>query len=395
MPTIPPVMTPPAIDSDLLAQTVRLERLEILEVVLPQVESFRSAVGVRNERRAVYVRWHDGEGGWGIGECSCRPDPFFSGEFVAGARSVLSDFIFPALPAVGSVGDVERALSRVRGWPFTVSAVLDALFDLLRRRGGLDPLDAWPHRRIERIPVGISLGLFADPAAAVDRVAAAVDDGYRRVKLKIGPNMRRDTLEAIRAAYPDLYLGFDANGTFGPADLDTVASLAELTPKMIEQPFAPGRLDLCQDLKQQAPELGLCLDESLTELGMVAAAHRLGALDEVNIKPGRVGGVLETVRILEYCRRHGLPAWVGGMFESGVGRVANLRVAACLPEATAHDLSPSSRYFTADVVAHPIEMGEDGCIDLSDDRPVALDEANLERLLADRIVLAKSKGELC
>ncbi len=377
-------------DTNLLAQEVRLERLEVLEVVLPQVESFRSAVGVRHERRALYVRWFDTDGAWGLGECSCRPDPYFSGEFVAGAREVLRDFVFPALPARGAVADIERAVTRVRGWNFTTSAVLDAMFDLLRRRGGVDPLDVWPHRKVARVPVGISLGLFTEPAAAVDRVAAAVADGYRRVKLKIGPTMDRTTLEAVRTAFPDLYLGFDANGTFGEADFDLVASLAELEPKLIEQPFAPGRLDLCQDLKQRQPNLGLCLDESLTDLGLVIAAHRLGALDEVNIKPGRVGGVLETVRILDYCRQNDLPAWVGGMFESGVGRVANLRVAACLPAAVAHDLSPSRRYFAADVVAEPIDMDADGCIDMSNDKPVEIDELNLERLLADRLVLTKS-----
>ncbi len=375
---------------DVLAQPVSLQRLEVLEVVLPQVESFRSAVGVRNERRALYVRWFDTDGAWGLGECSCRPDPYFSGEFVTGARLVLRDFVFPALPARGTVADIERTLSRIRGWNFTTSAVLDAMFDLLRRRGGVDPLDVWPNPKLKHIPVGISLGLFDEPAAAVDRVAAAVAEGYRRVKLKIGPTMDRRTLEAVRAAFPDLYLGFDANGTFSEADLDLVASLMELAPKMIEQPFAPGRLDLCQDLKQRQPDLGLCLDESLTCFGLVKTAHRLGVLDEVNIKPGRVGGVLETVRILDYCRDHDLPAWVGGMFESGVGRVANLRVAACLPTATAHDLSPSRRYFAADVVAEPIDMAADGCIDLSNDRPVDIDEVSLEHLLADRLVLTKT-----
>ncbi|MEM7353462.1 MAG: enolase C-terminal domain-like protein [Acidobacteriota bacterium] len=376
-------------EDGILDQEVGLECLEVLEVVLPQVESFRSAVGVRNERQALYVRWLDGSGAWGIGECSCRPDPFYSGEFVAGAKAVLRDFVVPLLPQHATVGEIARALARVRGWPFTTGAVLDAAFDLLRRRGGEDPYDRWPHRRIARIPVGISLGLFDTPQQAVDRVAAGVAEGYRRIKLKIGPGMHRSTLEAVRAAFPDFYLGFDANGSFGDDDVDLVASLAELAPRMVEQPFAPDRLDLCLALRERQPEMGICLDESLTGLGLVKTAHRLGALDEVNIKPGRVGGPIETMRILEYCHGQGLPAWIGGMFESGVGRMANLRAAACLPDATAHDLSPSRRYFTADVVAKPVDMGADGTIDIGAMQPVAIDEENLERMLVERLSLRK------
>lgn len=369
-----------------LDQEISLRRFEVLEVVLPQVESFRSAVGVRHERRALYVRWHDGDGAWGIGECSCRPDPYFSGEFLAGARAVLRDFVFPGLRERGSVGEIARHLARLRGWPFTTAAVLDAAFDLLRRTGGQDPLDLWPHPKLTRIPVGISLGLFDEPAEAVERVAAGVDDGYRRIKMKIGPGMNRATLEAVRAAYPDFHLGFDANGTFGDPDLDAVASLAELSPAVVEQPFAPDRLDLCRRLKERCPELRVCLDESATGVGAVETARLLGALDEVNLKPGRVGGALESVRILEHCRRHALPAWVGGMFESGVGRRANLRYAACLPEAEAHDLSPSSRYFTTDVITDPVTMDAEGYVDLSDDGPVEIDEDCLEELTADRLV---------
>ncbi len=372
-----------------LDRRISLQRLELVELAVPQVESFRSAVGWRHERQALYVRWHDRDGAWGIGECSCRPDPFYSGEFVAGAVTVLSDFVFPALARRGTVAGVVEAVGRVRGWRFTVAAVLDAVSDLLRRRGEPDLVDLWSGDRTARVPVGVSLGIYDDAGKALERVSRAVEDGYRRVKLKLEPGIDRSTLEAVRAAFPDLALGFDANGSMTRRDLDFLASLAELHPAMVEQPFAAGRLDLCGDLKELAPELQICLDESVEDLGLLRAARRLGVIDELNLKPGRVGGPLETVRILEDCRESGLPAWIGGMFETGVGRWANLRVAACLPAARAHDLSPSRRYFRTDVVEHPVTMGDDGCIDLTDDRPVALDEAAFERLTVNRVILER------
>ncbi len=373
-----------------LDRRVSLRRLELSQLEVPQVESFRSAIGSRHRRRALFVRWHDRDGAWGIGECSCRADPFWNGEFVAGAVAVLSDFVFPGLPRQGSVAEVDRALSRVRGWSFTTAAVLDAVSDLLRRRGEPDLPDIWPHAKTARVPAGISLGIFDHAGSAVERIGRATAEGYRRVKLKIEAGMDRGTLEAVRTGFPDLHLGLDANGSMSRRDLDFLASLADLRPAVLEQPFAPGRLDLCCELKERAPRLRICLDESVTDLGLLRAAQRLGALDELNLKPGRVGGPLETVRILEHCRQTGLPAWVGGMFETGVGRWANLRVAACLPAAGAHDLSPSRRYFSTDVVRRPVEMDGDGYVDLSDDSPVEIDEQAFERLLVDRVALEKA-----
>ena len=374
-------------EDEFLAQELTLDRLEILEVVVPQVESFRSAVGVRNERRALFVRWYDLDGAWGVGECSCRPDPFFSGEFVDGARKVLEDHLGRLLPHRGTMAEVVAATDRIRGWPFTVAAVLEAASDLLRRRGEADLLDAWDGPRLSAVPVGISLGLFPTAEEAVARVGRAVDDGYHRIKLKISPQMDLEPLRAIRDAFPKIHLGFDANGTGRTRDVPFFVGLAELEPATLEQPFAPDRLDLCVALKEQASDLCLCLDESVASFGDLVVAHRLGALDELNVKPGRVGGPLVTARILAYCREQGLPAWVGGMFETSVGRMANLRVASRLPEAKAHDLSPSSRYFTTDVVDPPVTMDSDGTVPMGTEQPAPLDESALEQLQVDRRVV--------
>ncbi|MEE8522600.1 MAG: enolase C-terminal domain-like protein [Thermoanaerobaculia bacterium] len=369
-----------------LEQKLTLDRLELVEASVPQVETFRSAIGIRNERRALFVLWHDADGARGIGECSCRPDPFFNCEYLPAATDVIAQFVFPDLLARGRIRDLVRTLSRVRGWSFTTAAVLDAACDLLRRRGAADPVDLWPGPRLERVPVGISLGIFDDAAAAVERIGREIEHGYRRIKLKISPAVDPRVLKSIRESFADLHLAFDANGSFGAEHFETLALLAELRPEAIEQPFAPDRLDLCQELRRRIPDLRVCLDESLTGLGLVIASQRLDALDEVNLKPGRVGGLIESMRILEYCRQQNLPVWIGGMFETGVGRAKNLRVAACIPDAAAHDLSPSRRYFATDIVTEPIEMNRDGTVTVPAD-PIEIDEQTLARLTVDRRVL--------
>jgi len=372
-----------------LTTQVTLRRLSLFEISIPQVTPFRSAIGERVERRALLVRWTDEDGAFGIGECSCRPDPFFNGEFVAGAIAVLRDHLVPLLPVRTTLGGLARAVTRVRGWNFTVAALLDSAFDLLRRRGAEDPLAAAALPRCSQVPVGLSLGLFNEQEEAVRRAEAAIQAGYRRLKFKVSPTMHVETLVAVREQFPQIAMGLDANGSCGQGDFEFLARLAALEPAFVEQPFHPGRVDLAAALRRELPSLKLCLDESISDLGSLAAAHHLGALDEVNLKPGRVGGQLAALEIIDYCSTHGIPAWVGGMFETGVGRAANLRLAARLPQAGAHDLSPPSSYLADDIVSSPLIMNADGTLTL-DDSPVDLDSAAMHRLTVQTLDLDPS-----
>ena len=390
----------PALDisaqDELRRRPVTLARLELIEAAVPQVEAFRSAVGVRRERRALYVRWWDQDGRWGIGECSCRPDPFYSAEFNEAVKDLFVHVYARLLPTRGSLGDIASALGRVRGWHFARAAVLDALLDLVRRRGGEDGLDRTPSQTAE-IPVGISLGVFATPAAAIERVERALGEGFRRIKMKVVGGESGEVFTAVRQRFPDAPLAFDANGSCTEADLESLLPmLADLAPTCLEQPFAPRRLDLAARLKELRPSVTLCLDESVGELGDLLAAHALGAIDELNLKPGRVGGQLAALEILTRCEELAIPTWVGGMFETGVGRWANLRLAACMPGAggTAHDLSPSSRYFRADVVEEPVTMSAEGTVAIGGGRPVSLDERALDRMTVwrDEVVPQGSEG---
>lgn len=374
---------------NILKTKITLQKFEILEIAIPQVENFRSAVGVRNERLALIVKWTDENGNFGVGESSCRPDPFFNNEFVSASILILKDYVFPLLEKFETVGSALQKFSKIRGWNFTVSAVIDAVLDLIRKSGGNDFYSEYQVERTEKVPVGISLGLYKSEKIAVERVRRAVSDGFRRVKLKISPKMNFRTLDAIREEFPNLKIGFDANGSFRKVDKNIFQRLMKLNPLTIEQPFPPSRIDLGVELKSLIPETNICLDESITGIGDLISAFKCSALDEVNVKPGRVGGQFYTVEIIEFCKINSLPAWVGGMFESGVGRTNNLRVASMLPNALAHDLSPSNRYFVSDIVKNPIQMNGTGLIDVPKGLKAELDEEIVQVFLKQRIFLEK------
>jgi O-succinylbenzoate synthase len=84
-------------------------------------------------------------------------------------------------------------------------------------------------------------------------------------------------------------------------------------------------------------------------------AIAMGACAVVNIKAGRVGGYLEAVRIHDVCRAAGIPVWCGGMLETGLGRAANVALAALPGFTLPGDTSASDRYFHRDITT-PFEL---------------------------------------
>jgi O-succinylbenzoate synthase len=85
-------------------------------------------------------------------------------------------------------------------------------------------------------------------------------------------------------------------------------------------------------------------------------AIRLGACRVVNIKAGRVGGLLGARRVHDVCAAHGVPVWCGGMLETGLGRAANIALAALPGFTLPGDTSASDRYWRRDLVTEPATL---------------------------------------
>jgi O-succinylbenzoate synthase len=369
-----------------LQKPLSLSRLELLRLDIPQKLVFQSAIGERKSKQVLIVRWEDGQGHVGYGECSARPDPYYSAEFLDGSVALVEKFIFPLLSSASTFGQLHKHLQKVRGWPFTKAAIEYAAHDLIARRDGESLFDYWPRPRLEKIPIGISLGIQPDHRTFEQVVEDGRQKGYQRLKFKIAPGMDQAPFAKLQAEKGDLYVSFDANGTFRERDLSELQVFTTFgTP--VEQAFPPHRCDIHQAAQARYPQLKICLDEEVKGIGDLIKAHQLKLLDELNLKPGRVGGLLNSISIAEYCLDHGLPCWVGGMFETGIGRALNVQVAARLPLARAHDLSPSSRYFARDIVAAPLTMDETGFMNVPDQVAVEVDEAAVEAFCVEKRVL--------
>src|SRR4029079_15279331 len=136
----------------------------------------------------------------------------------------------------------------------------------------------------DRIRVGISLGSQRSPAALVEKARAALDRGYRKVKIKIKPGADVEYVRAVREALgPEAPLMADANNAYTLADTTSLEALDDLGLMMIEQPLAWD--DLVRHVHlQNLLETAICLDESITSVDRAEDMIRLGAGRIVNVK---------------------------------------------------------------------------------------------------------------
>jgi O-succinylbenzoate synthase len=243
------------------------------------------------------------------------------------------------------------------------------------------------------VETGIALGMHPTPEALADRAAAALAEGYRRVKLKISPNHDVRFVQAVReGAGPDAPISVDANGSYNLDDGDHVSALDALDTfglGMIEQPLAQDDLVRHAELQRRLATR-ICLDESITGDASVKEMLALGSARVVNLKPGRVGGFQQALAIHDRCASEGIPIWCGGMLETGIGRAYNVALASLPGFTEPGDLSPSARYWTRDIVTEPWTMDEKGHVKVPLDRPgigVDVDEAFVDSLTVRRATL--------
>ena len=103
----------------------------------------------------------------------------------------------------------------------------------------------------------------------------------------------------------------------------------------------------------------ICLDESIKSANDLQIALQVGAIRILNLKPSRVGGFSECVKIYQICIEHDLPLWVGGMLEIGVGRAANVAFAALPGVNMPSDISATDRYFETDIATPDFVLNAD------------------------------------
>jgi o-succinylbenzoate synthase len=367
---------------------MKIERIVLREVGLRLREPFRISSGLVTERRILLVEMVDSDGVTAWSECVAGEQPNYSYETIDTARLALSQWFGPRLLGVevASAADVTALLKRdVRGHRMARAALEMGAWVLEANRSSVALARLLGGTRAS-IDVGISLGIQSSPAALAERARQALADGYRKIKLKIGPGEDVPYVAAVRDALgPEAPLMVDANNAYSLRDTGTLQELDAFGLIMIEQPLAHEDLVSHARLQRQL-ETPVCLDESITSPDRARDMIELGSGRIINIKPGRVGGFGPSREIHDIAAGADMPVWCGGMLESGIGRACNVALASLPNFRIAGDISPSSRYWERDIVSPEWTM-EAGSMRVPMERPglgVDVDVELIERLTTRR-----------
>jgi O-succinylbenzoate synthase len=338
---------------------VKVTAVELRRIRMPLVSPFRTSFGTATEREVLLVRVVTPEAeGWG--ECVAMEEPLYSYEDLETAAHVLRSQLVPRVLAVGerlTAARVGHVLEKVKGHPMAKAALELAVLDAELRAAGRsfgDHLGAVK----QTVPAGVSVGIMDEIPELLDAVDGYLEQGYVRIKLKIEPGWDVEPVRAVRERFGDIGLQVDANTAYTLADARHLARLDPFDLLLIEQPLPEddvrGHAELAKQIRTP-----VCLDESITSARSAADAIAIGACSVINIKAGRVGGYLEAVRVHDVAQANGIPVWCGGMLETGLGRAANVALAALPGFVLPGDTSASDRYYRQDVTTAPFVL-EDG-----------------------------------
>ena len=328
---------------------MKVEAVDLRVVRLPLVTPFRTSQHSDDERVALLVCAHTTDGaGWA--DCAVGQGPFYEPEFLSGTRAVMAEYLVPMLTAAPAVtaARVQTILASIKGHQMAKAALETAILDAELRAKHMSFATYLGAVR-DRVPAGVSVGIPGSVAELIAQVEGYLEQGYQRVKLKIEPGWDIEPIAAVRERFgPRLALQADANTAYTRAGASRLRDLDQFGLLLLEQPFAADDLLGHAELTRMM-STPVCLDESITSPRVAATALRLGACSVINIKPARVGGYLAARAVHDLCAAQGIPVWCGGMLETGVGRAANLALAALENFTLPGDISATARYYAQDI----------------------------------------------
>ncbi len=343
---------------------MQIERIDLKMVRLPLVRPFQTSSSRKDHLDHILVRVEAGDVvGWG--ECASPSDPYYCPETTETCWHILRDFLAPLVLGRewADLDELTGFYRAVKGNNFARSGLEMACWDALARSQDKSLATMLGGTRSE-ILSGVSLGIEKEFETLVDQIERFLEEGYRRIKLKIAPGRDVDVVRRVRERFPLVPLQVDANSAYTLLDIETLAALDEFDLLLIEQPLAHD--DIIDHVRLQAAlKTPICLDESIHSADDARKALDLGACRVINIKVSRLGGLREAKRVHDLCLARGVPVWCGGMHEFGIGRAANVAIASLLGFTLAGDVSGSDKYYASDIVDPPV-LAHDGAIKVFD-----------------------------
>jgi len=176
-------------------------------------------------------------------------------------------------------------------------------------------------------------------------IQAAIGQGVNVFKFKVGGRQAEEVkiLRKIYKRFPEIDIVLDANQAWSSprAALTFLSALKDVKLKWLEQPLASQDYDGLAALRRQT-SVPIMADESCHNVHDLKLLHEKQAIDLVNIKLAKCGGLFAACAMIDYCEKNGIGCMLGDMLHSAVGTAYNLQ-AACLGKFISYDLTLPER----------------------------------------------------
>ncbi|MBY7142768.1 o-succinylbenzoate synthase [Virgibacillus sp. NKC19-3] len=345
---------------------------------------FTTSFGTIQDKEFFIIEAIDNKGTSGFGESVAFTSPWYTEETVETTRHMIEDFLIKILQEneINHPDEVTDLFAVIKRNNMAKAAIEGAIWDLYAKRNNISLTQALGGKK-SQIDVGISIGIQASTQDLIDKIDYYLQEGYKRIKLKIKPGYDIEVLRNVRKTFPDAPIMADANSAYTLDDINILKQLDEFELMMIEQPLAHD--DIINHAKlQPAIKTPICLDESIHSLDDAKKAIELESCRIMNIKIGRVGGLTEARRIHDYCQEHNIEVWCGGMLEAGVGRGHNIALSTLPQFMVPGDTAGSALYWQQDIIK-PEVIVKNGMINVPDKPGIGyeVDPNQLERFSID------------
>lgn len=344
---------------------MKIKEIKLHQLLMTMKNPFTTSFGTQQKRFVTIVEAIDEDGLSGFGECVSGEDPLYSEEFMDATLIALKKYFGPLVinKEISHPDEVWEIYKPFKRNNMAKASIEGAVWDLYAKKKGITLAEAMGGTKKE-VDVGVSLGLEDTDELLLERIGEKVEEGYKRIKVKIKPGRDVEMVRKIREVYPDIPLMVDANSAYTLDDIDILKALDEFNLMMIEQPLMAG--DIIDHAKlQKQIKTPVCLDESIDSYESAAAAIELGSCEIINVKVGRVGGITQSIKIHDLAEKHNIPLWCGGMLEAGVGRLHNVAITTLSNFTLPGDTASSSRYWFEDIIT-PEVVAENGVVKVSE-----------------------------
>lgn len=344
---------------------MRIELVRLHRVRIPFRGRFGHAQSERSHSDAVFVELHAGdEVGWG----EILPRSYVTGETLEGVWEQRGPALARRLLGC-TLSDRAAVEAWIRGqWPqigrerdlAAFGGLEIALLDLAGRVHGFSLADVLGGTPGPELPQGVIIGFEVATADLRKHCMALRFGGHTHVKVKVGLPDDVERLHAIaRVLGPTVPLRLDANMEWSvQTTLERLAAItaAGVSVASIEQPVRAGDLEGMAAIRERTG-IAVMADEAVCSLADAEAIIAAGAADIVNVRPGKHGGVLASLALVERATAAGLAVHLGTMVgESGVlSRVAEV-FGRCVPGFACLDGKGQNRFLLEeDVLAGPTD----------------------------------------